>query len=59
MLEQVDGFVTTPKGSDDGIDGRLYFDFPNKKELQSMILEVKSGANVGIGVVRDLRGVLA
>jgi len=57
-VEQVDGFVTTKKGSDGGIDGRLYFDMPGRADLQSMVLEVKGGANVGIGVVRDLRGVL-
>ncbi|MDE0346945.1 MAG: DNA methyltransferase [Boseongicola sp.] len=55
---EVDGFVTTKKGSDGGIDGRLYFDVPDKKDLQSMVIEVKGGKNVGIGVVRDLRGVL-
>lgn len=57
-VEQVDGFVTTRKGNDGGIDGRLYFDLPDERDLQSMVLEVKGGANVGIGVVRDLRGVL-
>jgi len=57
-VEQVDGFVTTGKGSDGGIDGRLYFDVPDRRDLQSMVLEVKGGENVGIGVVRDLRGVL-
>ncbi|MCY4202100.1 MAG: DNA methyltransferase [Aestuariivita sp.] len=57
-VEQVDGFVTTKKGSDGGIDGRLYFDLPGEHNLQSMVIEVKGGANVGIGVVRDLRGVL-
>ncbi len=57
-VEQVDGFVTTKKGSDGGIDGRLYFDLPDRNDLQSMVIEVKGGANVGIGVVRDLRGVL-
>ncbi len=57
-VEQVDGFVTTRRGSDGGIDGRLYFARPNYKELRSMVIEVKGGANVGIGVVRDLRGVL-
>ena len=55
---EIDGFVTNKKGSDGGIDGRLYFDVPDKKDLQSMVIEVKGGKNVGIGVVRDLRGVL-
>ena len=57
-IEQVDGFVTTRKTSDGGIDGRLYYNLPNEKELKSMVLEVKGGKNVNIGTVRDLRGVL-
>ena len=68
-VEQVDGFVTTKRTADGGIDGRLYFDVPDRTglvpgdtsvrdTLESMVIEVKGGANVGIGVVRDLRGVL-
>ncbi len=57
-VEQVDGFVTTRRTADGGVDGRLYFAIPNQPDLQSMVLEVKGGANVNIGVVRDLRGVL-
>ena len=57
-VEQVDGFVTNRKTNDGGIDGRLYFSLPEHKSLQSMVLEVKGGKNVNIGVVRDLRGVL-
>ena len=57
-IEQVDGFVTTRKTGDGGIDGRLYFSLPGDRELSSMILEVKGGKNVNKSVVRDLRGVL-
>ena len=62
-VEQVDGFVTARKSGDGGIDGRLYFAMPQedaweRDPLRSMVIEVKGGANVGIGVVRDLRGVL-
>ena len=57
-VEEVDGFVTTRKGSDGGIDGRLYFGLPDRPDLSSMVIEVKGGKNVGINVVRDLRGVL-
>ena len=57
-IEQVDGFATTRRTGDGGIDGRLYFDIPDESNLQSMVLEVKGGSNVGISVVRDLRGVL-
>lgn len=57
-VEQADGFVTAKRSADRGIDGRVYFDVPGEAQLQSMVLEVKGGANVGINVVRDLRGVL-
>ena len=57
-VEEVDGFVTSRQTADGGIDGRLYFDTPGTRDLSSMVLEVKGGANIGIGVVRDLRGVL-
>ena len=58
-VEQVNGFVTSKKTSDGGIDGRLYFrkDW-QAKELDSMILEVKGGRHVSIGDVRSLKGVL-
>ena len=57
-IEQVDGFVTTKRTGDGGIDGRLYFAEREGADLQSMIIEVKGGKNVGIGVLRQLRGVL-
>ena len=62
-VEEVDGFVTSKKTADGGIDGRLYFALPQQAALErdplrSMVIEVKGGRNVGIGVVRDLRGVL-
>ena len=57
-IEQIDGFVTTRKTGDGGIDGRLYFSLPDTRDLQSMVLEVKGGKNVNISVVRDMRGVL-
>ena len=57
-VEQVDGFVTTKRTADGGIDGRLYFDAADDGDLRSMALEVKGGANVNIAAVRDLRGVL-
>ena len=57
-VEQVDGFVTTRRTADGGIDGRLYFDMPGEGDLQSMALEVKGGRHVGISVLRELRGVL-
>ena len=57
-MEQVDGFVTTKRTADGGIDGRLYFGLPNDRDLSNMAIEVKGGLNVGIKDVRELRGVL-
>lgn len=57
-VESVYGFVSAKKSADGGIDGRIYFSMPECKTLQSMVLEVKGGANVNIGIVRDLRGAL-
>lgn len=57
-IEQVEGFVTTKKTADGGIDGRLYFHLPGQPDLESMVIEVKGGKNVNIETVRALRGVL-
>ena len=57
-VEQVEGFVTTRRSADGGVDGRLYFAVPHARDLQSMVVEVKGGANVGINVLRELKGVL-
>ena len=57
-VEQVEGFVTTKRTSDGGIDGRIYFEVPRNPELQSMVLEVKGGENIGIDDVHKLRSVL-
>ena len=57
-VEQSDGFVTTRRTADGGVDGRIYFAMPHAQELQSMVVEVKGGQNVNIGDARALRGVL-
>ena len=57
-IEQVDGFVTTKRTADGGIDGRLYFALPGARDLSSMVIEVKGGKNVTIADVRGLHGVL-
>lgn len=62
-VEEIDGFVTTKRTADGGVDGRLYFGMPENdaykpRGLESMAIEVKGGKNVGINVVRELRGVL-
>ena len=57
-VEQVEGFVTTRRSADGGVDGRLYFAVPHARELQSMVIEVKGGRNVNIRDLRALKGVL-
>ena len=57
-VEQVEGYVTTKRSADGGIDGRLFFLIPDRTALSSMVIEVKGGKNVGISQVRELRGVL-
>ena len=57
-VEQVEGFVTTKRTADGGVDGRVYFAVPRAQDLQSMVVEVKGGANVSIADVRALKGVL-
>ena len=57
-VEQSDGFVTTRRSADGGVDGRIYFAMPHAQELQSMVIEVKGGQNVNIADVRALAGVL-
>jgi len=58
-VEQVDGFVTTRKINDGGIDGRIYFRVPDEKDIQVMKLEVKGGKHIGVSIVRQLTGILA
>lgn len=57
-VEEVNGFVTTKRTADGGIDGRLYFSVPDKRDLKSMVLEVKGGKNVSIADLRALHSVL-
>ena len=57
-VELVEGFVNVKQSADDGIDGRVYFDMPGEKVLQSMALEVKGGVNLSINHVRALNSVL-
>jgi site-specific DNA-methyltransferase (adenine-specific) len=58
-VEQVDGFCTTRQSADGGVDGRTYFYAEEyKKDIQNMIVEVKGGKRVGVGVLRELRGVV-
>ena len=57
IVEYIDGFVTSKRTGDGGIDGRLYFDMGNKY-LETMALEVKGGKHTDVGDVRDLRGAM-
>ncbi|MDX2263874.1 MAG: DNA methyltransferase [Hyphomicrobiales bacterium] len=43
------------KGADRGIDGNIYF---GAKSEGRAIVSVKAGDNVGVGMIRDLRGVV-
>jgi site-specific DNA-methyltransferase (adenine-specific) len=43
------------KGADKGIDGNLYF---GTKHEGRAIVSVKAGDNVGVSMIRDLRGVI-
>lgn len=57
-VEQADGFVTTKRTADGGVDGRVYFAVPDERDLQSMVVEVKGGKNVNVADWRALKGVL-
>ena len=57
-VEMVDGFVTTRKSRDGGIDGRLYFPAGEDDDLKAMKLQVKGGATVKIESLRALAGVI-
>ena len=61
-VEEADGFVTTRRTADGGIDGRIYFAVPESETYssspQSMVVEVKGGANISIRDLQALKGVL-
>ena len=63
-VEQAEGFVTSKRSADGGVDGRLYFEGnepegKGRQKLNSMILEVKGGQNVTQADLRGVRGALA
>lgn len=50
--------IEQKKGSDKGIDGRIYFhDEPKKGKTKQVVLSVKAG-RTGVSHIRDLRGVI-
>ena len=48
------------KGADGGIDGLIYFTdaVDGKAATQRIIVSVKGGANINVGMIRDLKGTL-
>jgi hypothetical protein len=50
--------VDEKKGSDKGIDGRLYFHDEIKGKTKQIIFSVKGGETVSVKELRDLRGVI-
>jgi hypothetical protein len=51
--------IDQKKGSDKGIDGRIYFtEQEGDKKAKQVIFQVKGGETVGAKDIRDLRGVL-
>mgnify|MGYP003374274477 CR=1 FL=1 len=50
-------FQGKKKGADSGIDGLIYFQ-DEKTEKKKIIVSVKGGDNVNVGMVRDLKGVI-
>jgi len=52
--------VEEKKGADKGIDGRLYFhdEGGTKAKTKQIIISVKSGENITVSQLRDLRGVI-
>ena len=50
--------VEERKGTDRGIDGRLYFHVDNSGKTKQIIFSVKAGQNINVAYVRDLRGVI-
>jgi len=50
--------VEQKKGADKGIDGRIVFHEGSPTDVKHILLSVKAGANIGVSMVRDLRGVV-
>ncbi len=59
-IEKVGGFASTKKSGDGGVDGSIYF-YKNyeSKELDKMIISVKSDKDMKISYIRDLIGTLS
>lgn len=59
ITQAVDGqpYQGGRKGADRGIDGYLYFTGHDRK-TEAAIISVKAGRNIGVAMVRDLKGVI-
>jgi site-specific DNA-methyltransferase (adenine-specific) len=45
------------KGADRGVDGHFY-PYENSRDTATGVISVKAGANIGVAMIRDLRGVM-
>jgi site-specific DNA-methyltransferase (adenine-specific) len=45
------------KGADRGVDGHFY-PYENSKDTSTGVISVKAGTNIGVAMIRDLRGVM-
>lgn len=57
-IEKVQGFASTKKSGDGGIDGSIYFYKDENKTLGRMILSVKSNKKLQASFIRDLIGTM-
>lgn len=56
-IEQVQGFASTKKSGDGGIDGAIYF-YKEEKTLGKMLISVKSDKKLKASYIRDLIGTM-
>ncbi|MDE0553701.1 MAG: DNA methyltransferase, partial [Candidatus Poribacteria bacterium] len=59
VVEEVQGFVTSQRSNDGGVDGRIYFpESSDSDELRAMKISVKGGKTVRIDDLRALAGII-
>ncbi len=46
------------KGPDTGVDGYIYFRDDQSGKYKKVVVQVKSGKNLNVGLIRDLKGVM-
>ena len=57
-IEQVDGFCIAKRLPEGDAEGRIYFDMPEERGMQSMLVQVKGGKHINIRALRALQDVL-